>query len=80
MVPNRRDVFAKQKLASSSVHGCTLLDRLFSKALEAAHLRILLMAHFSLSGAIAVLLLHTAPEYMDFLKQGLTCNIKYITL
>ncbi|UTC55212.1 hypothetical protein [Treponema sp. OMZ 906] len=29
----------EQKLASGSVHGCTLLDRLFSKALEAAHLR-----------------------------------------
>ena len=34
VVPNRRDVFAKQKLASSSVHGCTLLDRLFSKGLR----------------------------------------------
>ena len=30
--------------------------------------------------AIAVLLLHTALEYIDFLKRGLTCNIKYITL
>ena len=29
----------EQKLASGSVHGCTLPDRLFSKALEAAHLR-----------------------------------------
>ena len=28
------DVFAAQKLASGSVHGCTLPDRLFSKALE----------------------------------------------
>ena len=25
------DVFAAQKLASRSVHGCTLLDRLFAK-------------------------------------------------
>ncbi|UTC43108.1 hypothetical protein [Treponema sp. OMZ 857] len=29
----------EQKLASGSVHGCTLPDRLFSKALGAAHLR-----------------------------------------
>ena len=28
----RSDVFASQKLASRSVHGCTLLDRLFQKA------------------------------------------------
>ena len=48
----------EQKLASSSVHGCTLLDRLFSKALEAAHLRIFLMAHFSLGSAIAALYLN----------------------
>ena len=26
------DVFVQQKLASGSVHGCTLPDRLFSKA------------------------------------------------
>ena len=32
VVPRRSDVFAPQKLASRSVHGCTLLDRLFQKA------------------------------------------------
>ncbi|AIW88881.1 hypothetical protein JO41_02935 [Treponema sp. OMZ 838] len=32
VVPLRSDVFASQKLASRSVHGCTLLDRLFQKA------------------------------------------------
>ena len=32
VVPRRSDVFASQKLASRSVHGCTLLDRLFQKA------------------------------------------------
>ena len=31
VVPHRSDVFAQQKLASRSVHGCTLLDRLFQK-------------------------------------------------
>ena len=34
VVPRRSDVFASQKLASRSVHGCTLLDRLFQKAYE----------------------------------------------
>ena len=34
------------------------LHRLFSKALEAAHLRIFLMAHFSLGSAIAALYLN----------------------
>ena len=32
VVPRRSDVFAPQKLASRSVHGSTLLDRLFQKA------------------------------------------------
>ena len=32
VVPRRSDVFASQKLASRSVHGCTLLDSLFQKA------------------------------------------------
>ena len=32
VVPRSSDVFAPQKLASRSVHGCTLLDRLFQKA------------------------------------------------
>ena len=32
VVPRNGDVFAPQKLASRSVHGCTLLDRLFQKA------------------------------------------------
>ena len=31
LVPRGSDVFAAQKLASRSVHGCTLLDRLFAK-------------------------------------------------
>ena len=31
-VPRNGDVFAPQKLAFRSVHGCTLLDRLFQKA------------------------------------------------
>ena len=34
VVPCSSDVFAMQKLASRSVHGCTLLDRLFSKGLR----------------------------------------------
>ena len=34
VVPRSSDVFASQKLAFRSVHGCTLLNRLFSKALE----------------------------------------------
>ena len=33
VVPLSSDVFAQQKLASGSVHGCTLPDRLFSKKL-----------------------------------------------
>ena len=33
VVQNRSDVFAMQKLASGSVHGRTLPDRLFSKAM-----------------------------------------------
>ena len=32
VVPRNSDVFAMQKLASRSVHGCTLLDSLFQKA------------------------------------------------
>ena len=32
VVPCSSDVFAQQKLASRSVHGCTLLDSLFQKA------------------------------------------------
>ena len=32
VVPRSSDVFAPQKLASRSVHGCALLDRLFQKA------------------------------------------------
>ena len=39
VVSHNGDVFAPQKLAFRSVHGCTLLDRLFSKALDIAHLR-----------------------------------------
>ena len=31
VVPRNSDIFALQKLASRSVHGCTLLDSLFSK-------------------------------------------------
>ncbi len=34
VVSHNGDVFAPQKLASRSVHGCTLLDRLFSKGLR----------------------------------------------
>ena len=33
VVPRSSDVFVQQKLASGSVHGCTLPDRLFSKGL-----------------------------------------------
>ena len=39
VVPRRSDVFASQKLASRSVHGCTLLDRLFQKAYGRAFFR-----------------------------------------
>ena len=38
VVPRNGDVFAPQKLASRSVHGCTLLDRLFQKAYGKGHL------------------------------------------
>ena len=34
VVPRSSDVFVEQKLASRSVHGGTLLDRLFSKGLR----------------------------------------------
>ena len=37
VVSHNGDVFAPQKLTPRSVHGCTLLDRLFSKGLRKAY-------------------------------------------
>ena len=43
VVSHNGDVFAPQKLASRSVHGCTLPDRLFSKGLRKAIYRMPLL-------------------------------------
>ena len=40
VVPRSSDVFVEQKLASRSVHGGTLLDRLFSKGLRQVYFQI----------------------------------------
>ena len=43
VVPRSSDVFVEQKLASRSVHGGTLLDRLFSKGLRKGYFIIMLL-------------------------------------
>ena len=49
VVSHNGDVFAPQKLASRSVHGCTLLDSLFQKAYGRGVYRVRLLKMLNVS-------------------------------